>query len=250
MTIRRLILIAGTGLLLVPAAAWSAPSPRASAQLLQCHRSLDAPQRWAVFAGSMRSLRAGQDRMDMRFDLYRRARGSTLFKRMAAPGLGVWNRANAGVGRFKFRQKVENLSAAAAYRALVSFRWIGADGRVFTRAQHLTPACLEPDLRPDLRIGSITGSRVYDVTVRNAGRTAARGFDVALSVNGRPVTPSQTVSLLRPGEGITLEFTGPRCTAGSSIVATADPSGQVNESNEANNALSVTCPVTLATSRR
>src|SRR5256885_11667179 len=181
--VRRLILLTCAGLLALSAAAQSASPPRASAQLDRCHPSLDAAQRYASFSGTMRSLRAGQDRMEMRFDLFRRARGSLVFKRVPAPGLGVWNRANPGVGRFRFRQKVENLSAPAAYRAVVSFRWIGADGRVFARAQHVTLACSQP--LPDLRIVDITrpvGTGTYPGTVRNARGLAARGFDVSLSV--------------------------------------------------------------------
>ena len=248
--VRRLLLIAGASLLALPAAAQSVNPPRASAQLDRCHASLDAAQRYAAFSGVMRSLRSGQDRMDMRFDLFRRAPGAFAFKRVAAPGLGVWKRADAGVGRLKFKQKVENLTAPAAYRAVVSFRWIGANGRVFARAQHVTPACQQPDLRPNLRIGAITGSRTgdkttlnYDVTVRNSGASAARGFDVSLSIGGVPVVPAQTVGLLRAGERVTLRFTGKRCTAGTPIVATADAGGAVAESNEADNQLSVPCPI-------
>jgi CARDB protein len=249
--VRRLILMACAGLLALPAAAQSATAPRASAQLDRCHPSLDAAQRYAAFSGAMRSLRGGQDRMDMRFDLYRRPRGGVVFKRVAAPGLGMWNRANPGVGRFRFRQKVENLSAPAGYRAVVSFRWIGADGRVFARAQHVTLVCAQPDLRPNLRIGDIkVDSRQYFVAVRNAGRSAARSFAVSLSVGGTPVVPSQTVALLRAGETVTLDFAGPRCAPLSSIVGTADPGGAVAESNEADNTLSVPCPALQTNSAR
>ena len=87
--VRRLLLIAGASLLALPVAAQSANPPRASAQLDRCHASLDAAQRYAVFSGVMRSLQAGQDRMDMRFDLFRRAPGAVAFKRVTAPGLGV-----------------------------------------------------------------------------------------------------------------------------------------------------------------
>src|SRR4030081_1279144 len=105
--VRRLLLIAGAGLLALPVAAQSASPPRASAQLDRCHASLDAAPRYAVLSGAMRSLLGGQDRRDMRFDLYRRAPGAVGFRRVAAPGLGVWNRADPGVGRFRFNQKVE-----------------------------------------------------------------------------------------------------------------------------------------------
>jgi hypothetical protein len=243
--VRRLLLIAGASLLALPVAAQSANPPRASAQLDRCHASLDAAQRYAVFSGVMRSLQAGQDRMDMRFDLFRRARGSSVFKRVAAPGLGLWNRANPGVGRFKFRQKVENLSAPATYRAVVSFRWIGADGRVFARAQHLTLACAQPDLRPDLRIVGIVHSGGYLVTVRNAGGSAARGFDVSLTVGrGNPLI--QTVGVLGPHQVLTVTFTRTGCA--DPVVATVDAGDAVPESDEANNTLATNC-ASIARSR-
>jgi len=236
--VRRLILMACLALLALPAAAQSATSPRASVLTTRCHPALDATQRWAVFGGTMRSLRGGQDRMAMRFDLFRRARGSSVFKRVAAPGLGIWNRANPGVGRFKFRQKVENLSAPAAYRAVVSFRWIGADGRVFARAHHVTLACSQPDLRPDLRVVGIVHAGTYLVTVRNAGGSAARGFDVSFRVGGgNPV--GQTVGVLGPHQWLTLTFTRPGCA--DPVGATADSGSAVLESDEANNTLTTTC---------
>ena len=115
----------------------------------------------------------------MRFDLFRRAPRGVVFKRVAAPGLGVWNRANPGVGRFKFRQKVENLSAPAAYRAVVSFRWIGAEGRVSRGHSASRLACQQPDCGPNLRIGASRARPAdptcqYDLIVSNDGLSAAR----------------------------------------------------------------------------
>ena len=244
---RRPLLIASASLLALVAASPAAAAPRATASLARCHRSLDPAQRYAVFAGTMRSLRAGQDRMQMRFDLFRRLPGTIGFKRVAAPGLGVWNRANPGVGRFKFRQKVENLSAPAAYRAVVSFRWIGADGRVFARAQRVTAVCGQP--LPDLRVVGITrplGTSTYRVTVHNAGSLASRGFDVSLSVGGRPVAPNQTAGALQPHQSEVLTFARPGCA--DPVVATADPGNAVPESNEANNTLTTSC-LAIAASR-
>jgi CARDB len=236
--VRRLVLIAGASLLASLFATSAAAAPRASAWLDRCHPSLDAVQRYAVFSGSMRSLRGGEDRMDIRFDLFRRGQGALFFKRVAAPGLGVWNHANPGVGRFKFRQKVANLTAPAAYRSVVSFRWIDATGRVFARAQHVTLACWQP--LPDLRIIDITRpAGAYRVVVRNAGGLAARGFDVTLSVGGTFVVPSQTVGVLGPGQSIPLIFTRPGCA--DPVQATADPGHAVPESNEANNTLTRFC---------
>src|ERR1700704_1330090 len=179
------------------------------------------------------------------------------FRRAAAPGLGVWKRADAGVGRLKFKQKVEALTAPATYRAVVSFRWINANGRVFARAQHVTPICQQPDLRPNLRIGRITGSRTAHpstpppaATLPHQGLSAARGFDVSLSVGGVPVVPTKTVGLLRAGLRVTLQFTGQRCTGTEPIVAAADAGGAVAGSNETDNGLTVVCPIVGTSSAR
>ena len=139
-------LLAGLG---VPAVgAPVSASPRAWAVLERCHPAPVPAERFAVFGGTMRSPRQGQDRMDMRFDLFSRAQGAIAFRRLAAPGLGVWNHAQPGVLRFHFRQRVVNLAAPAAYRAVVSFRWLDEFGFVFAKASHATPACQQPDLRP------------------------------------------------------------------------------------------------------
>ncbi len=223
--------------------------PRATTAVDRCHSALSATERYAVFSGTMRSLRHGADRMQMRFDLFQRDKGAATFKHVAAPGLGVWNPANRGVRRFRFRQKVANLSAPAAYRTVVSFRWLGAGGRVFSKASRVTTVCFEPDLRADLRIGRITGSRqpneraLYQVTVRNDGRTAAPGFDVSLDVNGAPVLPTQGLPALGAGTKQVLAFRGPRCSPGTSLVATADPDNRVDEADESDDVLSLPCPL-------
>ena len=172
--VRRLLLIACAGVLALPAAAQSANPPRASAQLDRCHPSLDAAQRYAVFSGAMRSLRAARTAWRCASTSSAGRPGRFAFKRVAAPGLGVWKRADPGVGRLKFRQKVENLTAPAAYRAVVSFRWISANGRVFARAQHVTrpassPICGRTCASAGSPAAHRRGHRQYDVTVRNDG---------------------------------------------------------------------------------
>ncbi len=223
--------------------------PRATTAVDRCHAALASHERFSVFSGTMRSLRQGSDRMQMRFDLFRRDKGGPEFKYVAAPGLGVWNPANRGVRRFRFRQKVANLSAPTSYRAVVSFRWINAKGRVFAKTTRLTPACLQPDLRADLRIGRITGSRqpngsaLYQVTVRNDGRTAATGFDISLAVNGAPVPPTQTLAALAAGAKQVVSFPGPRCAPGTSLVVTVDPGNRIDEADETDDALTLPCPL-------
>jgi hypothetical protein len=248
---RRLLFI---GLACVIAAGVVAPAapartPRASTAVDACHVALHSTERYAVFSGTMRSLRRGTDRMYMRFDLFQRSKGTAAFKHVLAPGLGVWNPADRGVRRFRFRQKVTNLSAPAGYRAVVSFRWTEAEGRPVLKTSHLTPVCFQRDLRPDLRIGRVTGSRLpnegalYQVTVRNDGGVAATGFDVGLDVDGTPVLPRQALATLAPGARQVVTFRGPRCAAGGTLLATADPDNRVDEADETNDALTVPCPL-------
>ena len=220
----------------------------AHATLASCRTALAQADRYAVFAGSMRSLRRGQDRMQMRFDLYRRTPSSGRFQRIPGAGLSVWKKADPGVARFRFRQKVESLPVPGAYRAVVSFRWLTASGRVFARTQRTTPVCHQPDLRPDLRVGRIVATRIdrdtarYEVTVRNDGRSSAGEFAVALTVNGEPQA-GQSVSSLPAAGRQTLEFVGPRCAPASRLQVGADPDDRVAEANEANNGLAVDCPL-------
>jgi CARDB protein len=231
----------------VPAGAAPVPQSSAKGYLHVCQTSLSQGGRYAVFGGWMKSLSRGTDRMEMRFDLYRRAPGGLIWRRVAGPGLGVWNRADAGVAAYRFRQRVENLPAPYSYRALVSYRWKDAAGRVFARTARLTPTCFQPDLRPDLRIGRISaergpdrGTAVYSVVVRNDGRSAASDFDVVLNVNGQ-ARPAETLASLAPGQRTVVRFTAPRCTGGEAVVATVDPDNRVAESRERNNAGSAGC---------
>ena len=249
---KRVLLLISLTCVMVAVAVVSAATarpPRAVAGVDGCHPALRAGDRYAVFRGTMRSLRRGADRMHMRFDLYRREKGATAFQHVSAPGLGVWNPANRGVRRFRFRQKVANLSAPATYRTVVSFRWSDARGRAFARTSRVTGTCPQPDLRADLRIGRITGSRLsdgsasYQVTVRNDGRTGASAFDIRLDVNGAPVLPMQTLPALDAGSREVVAFHGPRCLPGSSVLATADPAHRVEEADESNGTLSVPCPL-------
>jgi hypothetical protein len=219
----------------------------AKATLHVCHFAPDQQGRYAVFGGSMKSLRDGDDRMQMRFDLYRRLPGNARYQHVAAPGLGGWNKAAPSVTRYRFRQKVENLPAPASYRAVVSYRWLTAAGKVFARTKRTTPVCVEPDPRPNLRVSRITGAPApggnafYDVVVRNDGRSAASDFDLLLTVNGA-ARPAKQVATLAAGARKVVRFTAPRCAAGSTVKADVDPDNRVAERDETDNSLAVDCP--------
>jgi hypothetical protein len=176
----------------------------------------------------MKRLRAG-DRLELRFDLHVRAPGRA-WERLDYEGLGIWNRADENVARYRYTKRIENLTAPASYRAVVSFRWRNAAGRVTKRAKAKTPVCAQPDLRTDLRVGTIealrTGQRTatYTVMLRNAGKTAAPETQATMSVDGVALAP-QPVAALAPGASTALRFSGPACE--KSVEARVDTTSAV-----------------------
>ncbi len=99
-------------------------------------------------------------------------------------------------------KQVVDLKAPATYRFRVSFRWIGAHGRVLGTATRNGPSCYQPELRPDLQVRTISVKAVpgrpdvnaYVALIRNAGATAAGPFEVQFSDGG--VLKTHTVSRL------------------------------------------------------
>jgi hypothetical protein len=138
--VRRVVLIAAAGAALFALPAQAAQAP-VSARLIRCHPHADQAKRFAIFEGEMHGAR--DVRMEIRFDLQRADPGGS-FRLVAAPGLEVWNRAEAGVVDYRYRKRVENLPAPAEYRALVRYRWRRAGGEIVGRKHALTPVCEQP----------------------------------------------------------------------------------------------------------
>jgi hypothetical protein len=131
---------------------------------------------------------------------------------------------------------------------VVRFRWLAADGSVVHRARASSPACHQPDPRPDLRVSAIDvrpapqpGHARYAVTVRNAGRSAAGPSLVQLDPGtGTPL--SGDVGMLGRREAQTVLLDGPACASGSAVTAAADADDAIDERDEDDNALVVVCP--------
>jgi CARDB len=242
-------LVACVFLALPGAFALGARTPKradARARLTACKPSLYQASRSLTVDASMHSLQTG-DRMQLRFELFRKPLGSTRFRKLAGPGLGTWNPATPGVDRFRFRKPIQNLPAASSYYVKVTYRWLDRQNAAYARTVRLTGVCFQPDLRPDLRVAGFGGTRrlgpgqfAYTVVLRNAGRTASRDFDAVLTVGGLP-RPAVNVSGLAAGERRIVELTGPRCESGATTRVELDPDNRVDESNEANNSRSTTC---------
>ena len=212
--------------------------------LLSCTTGLSSGERTAVYEGRMRRV-AGTRKMQMRFALQWRQPDAKRWTAIKAPGLGTWVSSDLGVKSYTFTKRIENLAAPASYRVVVRFRWLDARGRSIETDQLVSKPCREPDLRPNLvprrvyseRIGDPERRR-YVVVVRNEGETAAGAFDVGLGA----LAPGHVVDL-GPGASTLVSFEGPRCDAPATLTATVDPGALVDEADEDDNALSVSCPV-------
>jgi hypothetical protein len=235
----------------VPAPAPALKPGHVLAAIDTCHPALSAAGRYFVVSGQMAAIPRSAA-MAIRFDLQQRTHGSGPFRRVNAPGLGVWHRSAAGVQLFRHSQDVTNLSAPASFRAVIAFRWYGASGKVVKRARRRTVVCQMPDQRPRLAIGEVSRSpggtspggtsrtTRYDVVVRNDGLGAASGFNVLLSING-VAEPEQAVSGLAPRERKTVMFIGPPCPPGRTLNVTLDPKRQVDQTTRAGDAKTVAC---------
>jgi hypothetical protein len=200
-----------------------------------------ARDRAAEFEARMATV-AGATRMKMRFTLQVRKGSQHGFRRVAAPGFNTWTAAGAGTARYVFTRRVEALIGPATYRALVRFRWVDAHGATVATAHAYSRGCRQPDHRPNLTVRALTleGARHYVALVANTGRSASGPFDLQIELPDRTLGPV-TVPALEPREERLVEIRGPRCPAGASITATADPLDVVDERSETDNALTATC---------
>jgi len=222
-----------------------APPPPLAATLETCTTSPLPVDRLASFVASMPAI-ARADRMRVRMDLERRTPGERLYRRIKAPGFGVWERSDPGVAGFVFRKRVTGLPAPASYRALVRYRWIAKDGSTVRRARARTPACEQPDLRPNLVPGVLTatldvqpGLAIYTLNVRNTGRSTASAFSVRVG------SATAEVAQLEPGAQRSLALVALACTPRGRVLVRVDADGRVEESDERGNTTRRRCPLVL-----
>jgi len=226
------------------AAAAPAKPPKLAATLETCTTSPLPVERIASFVGSMPA-RASAPRMQMRFELERRRAGERRWRRLKAEGFGVWERADPDVAGFVFTKRVTGLPVPASYRALVSFRWLTAGGAVVKRAHARTRACRQPDLRPNLVPGALSGApdaqqpgmAFYALVVRNTGRSAAAAFSVSVG------SGAAEVAMLAAGEERTVAVVAPACIPLVPIVVRVDADRRIEESEERGNGARRECPL-------
>jgi len=226
-----------------PAHAEATEPPPLQAALESCLTSALPVERVATFVGSMPA-HQGASRMRVRFDLERRRSGERGWQRIKVQGFGTWERSAPNVAGFVFKKRVTGLWVPASYRARVRFQWLDHNGSVVGRAHARTPACEQPDLRPNLVPGPLTaildlqpGIAVYTLVVRNTGRSAAGAFGVRVGSGRAEAGP------LDAGRQRSVLVIALACAVGESIVASVDADRRVEESVERGNTSRRRCPL-------
>jgi hypothetical protein len=215
----------------------------AGVRLVWCYSAADTSAR-AMTVAAWIATKQPADVLALKVTLQARHHGSAWLP-VDAPDLGVWHQALAGKLDYHFRQKIQGLFDDARFRAVVSYRW-SRDGVVVARARHRSPVCVQPDQRPSLRpshpkvLPLAGGGTGYKVRVLNTGRTPAAGFDV--SVTGDGVRASLTADRLEAGQERRIVVGGPPCRPGTRVRIVVDAKGNVDEADETDNAVTVTCP--------
>jgi CARDB len=233
--------VAGLACLALSSAAPAEPAPLVSVSLRDCR---EADPEVASFYGSMRSV-AGATRVGMRFSLLERT-SAGKFVKVEAPGLAGWHKSRVGARRFGYLQRVSNLDAGAAYRAVVSFRWYGRGGTKLRTTTRRSPVCEPRSELPNLLVNKISsrpaiieGGVIYAAHVLNSGGDA-RDVAVQLRLDGQTLE-ERRLAILRAGETRVVEWTGGACIDRARAVV--DPANMIGESVETDNVLAVYCPV-------
>ena len=237
----RALLLCFLALLASPAAAEAA-----SVKLIDCVPALEPVERTATFEARARAA-GGSDRVQIRFTLQVREEGLIAWRKVVAEGFDSWLTSGAGVRRYTYARTIENLTAPAAYRTVVRFRWLDEEGEVLDRSRATSPACRQPDLRPDLEArrldiapGPTEDLRRYAITVANRGRSVAGPSSVALRAGEQDLEPL-AVAALAAGEQRVVTFVGPACLVGAPLLVTMDSAAVVDERDEDDNVLAAAC---------
>jgi hypothetical protein len=231
------------------ASAQAADPPTLSARMTTCTTGADDASRAAAFTGAMPAA-ALTKRMQMRFVLVQRVGPGPkgAFKKLVVPGWGGWEKSDPGRQGLVFTKRVEALTAPAAYRAVITFRWFDGKGHVQRTATRTTPACEQPDPRPDLVLGGVDATAVgkataaYTVSIENEGHSEAVPFALTITVDGSVSNPI-TLGPLAAGERVFGTLAAPKCSPGSTITVTVDVAGSVDESVEDDDAVQRPCPL-------
>jgi hypothetical protein len=237
----------------VPLAAAKAP-PRENLTAFHCQKALDPPSRSVSVKAVMRPV-LGTRSLSMKVELIEKA-GAVSRSLNGAGDLGVWLAPkDPTLGRrsgdvWELTKSVSNLDAPARYRFRVTFRWLGAHGKVLSTAVKQTGSCTQRELRPDVLVRSVTVSAIahhphkqrYTAVIADRGATGADSFAVLFTPGDGSPAQIDTVAHVGAHAAARVSFAGPVCSSASPPTVVADSADQVDDYNRDNNALTVTCP--------
>lgn len=240
MHVRRLI-----PLVVVIALAATAPAAHAAGQadvrVVSCTPWQEGEGGSVTYAARMRAV-PGTERMALRIRLLEKFSGGE-FRRIAS---GPWRKSRPRVAAFNWEHHVDGLRQGGIYRAVVHYRWYGADGERIHSARVRSGACKQPGRLPNLRVasidtrrGDVDGTAVYRVQIANRGDAAARRVGVLLRVDGEVVDEVEVIDTLQPNEIRTVVFNGPVCRRHLRVVV--DPRELIAETRERDNVRAPTC---------
>jgi hypothetical protein len=230
-----------------PAPADDKPPVPTAAKLTACTTGADADARAATFTASMPALK-NTERMAMRFRLYERRGSAKRYRAVRVPGWGSWERSETGRPGLILTKRVSALLAPASYRAKVSLRWYGADGKVQRSRTLTTATCSQPDPRADLRLELLAAKRrdaataTYVLVVANRGEQTAPVFAVELAVDDR-ASATRRVGPLAGGGRERVEIVAPACAAGETVTVRLDPGHAVDTSPASDGVVRRPCPL-------
>lgn len=253
-------IVAGVATVLAFAStAWGDP-PRAALARFDCVQALAPANRAISIQAVMRPL-SGTAHLELKFDLLEAtgtgpSGGRSVWGAVHGGDLGTWiSPADPTLGQvpgdvWRLNKSVLNLDAPARYRYRVYFRWVDANGRTLGTAVRTSPACHEPELRPDLLVRSLTvapdptrpGVDRYTAVIANEGATAAGQFEVLFTPSdGEPaiIRPVPSLGAHRTRQMV---FTSGVCNAADPPTLTVDAADQIDDYNRANNEMTAVCP--------
>lgn len=230
-------------------------APRAQLTNFTCTRALDPANRAVAVQAVMRPV-TGTAHLQVKFDLLVQLPGQKGGHAVRAGDLGIWvSPDDPTLGQlpadvWRLDKTVLNL-APATYRFRVTFRWTGTAGQVLATAVRLSSECVQRELRPDLLVRSVTvtpdpqqsGDDVYDATIANAGATGTGPFEVLFAPGDNAPPIIDTISGgLRAGRSRSLSFVAAACDPSDPPTLTVDATDEVDDSDRANNQVTITCP--------
>lgn len=222
-----------------------------------CTTSLDDPQaRAATF--NVRAAR-GQDATSFGFTavLEEKPAGgvwSPLAGPASPPGFGVFQPAADGAATMIRRINVRGLRMGSSYRLKVIFRWVTPTGK--QRVTRRSAPCTVKELRPNLGVtrslpwtpGTRGDQLVYRTVLRVSRAAAFTGRVVTISVSqGTTLLGQASPKPLHHGSLVLIP--GSACTPGQDITFRIEATPAIEESNAADNELTMPCGPARASGR-